>query len=237
MRFFSCFAARPTPDLGLSDRTKMVESAALRLVFAGVLAGAAASASAVVFTWDYSQITVLPALTGTPGDKDWRQVGAVTPVKNEGFCDTSWAFAVTGLVEGDHQIRAGILFSLSEQELLDCTPAPSGCSGGSPVAALETLVAKGGLAATAAYPYTARLGTCKTFTPVATIPGAGRVPPGDEVSLQNYVARGPVLALIDDQNPSFSSYRGGVFNGPCGTNPTQAVQIVGSIGNSGSGDY
>jgi C1A family cysteine protease len=197
----------------------------------------AASASAVVFTWDYSQITVLPALTGTPGDKDWRQVGAVTPVKNEGQCDTSWAFAVTGLVEADHKIRtAGALFSLSEQELLDCTPAPSGCGGGSPVAALETLVAKGGLAASASYPYTARQGTCKTFTPVATIPGAGRVPPGDEVSLQNYVARGPVLALVD-ASPAFNSYKGGIFNGPCGANPTQAVLIVGYVGNSGSGDY
>jgi hypothetical protein len=63
---------------------------------------------------------------------------------------------------------------------------------------------------------------------VATLPGAGRVPPGDEVSLQNYVARGPVLALVNDQDPAFDSYHGGIFTGPCASNaPTRAVLIVG----------
>ena len=67
-------------------------------------------------------------------------------MKNEGVCDASWAFAVTALVEGDHFIRAGTLFNLSEQELLDCTGSGSGCGGGSPIGALRTLIAKGGLA-------------------------------------------------------------------------------------------
>ena len=208
----------------------------LRLVFAGLLAGTAVSANAVVFTADYDRVAVLPALAGNPPDRDWRALGAVTPVKNEGDCDASWAFAVTGLVESDHRIRAGTLFSLSEQELLDCTGAGSGCGGGSPIAALRTLIARGGLSTAAAYPYTARAGTCKPSVPVATIPGAGRVPPGDEVSLQNYVAQGPVLALIDE-SPAVDSYRGGIFAGPCSTsNPTRAVLIVG-YATTGSEDY
>jgi len=209
---------------------------AARLVIGVLLAGAALHASAVVFTTDFDRMTVLPALTGNPPDQDWRAHGAVTPVKNEGICDASWAFAVTGLVEADHLIRAGTLFSLSEQELVDCSGSASGCSGGSPVAALRTVIARG-LATAAAYPYTARQGTCRTVTAVATIPGAGRVPPGDEVSLQNYVALGPVLALINDENPSFESYHGGIFTGPCSaTNPTRAVLIVG-YATTGSGDY
>jgi len=198
----------------------------LRLFVAGMLAGGAAGARAVVFTTDYDRVTVLPALTANPPDRDWRAVGAVTPVKNEGSCDASWAFAVSGLVEADHRIRSGgNLSSLSEQELLDCTDSGSGCGGGSPIAALRTLIARGGLAASSAYPYTARPGTCKAIASGTTIPGAGRVPPGDEVSLQNYVSRGPVLALIDAD--SLDSYRGGVFAGPCGHNPTRAVLIVG----------
>jgi hypothetical protein len=211
---------------------------AVRLVISGCLAGVALSASAVVFTTDYGQIAILPVLTNIPGDQDWRAKGAVNPVKNEGQCDSSWAFAVTGLVEANYQIRGNALPNLSEQELLDCTGGISGCGGGSPVAALETLVAKGGLARTFNYPYTAFQRPCKAPLPppLVTIPGAGRVPPGDEVSLQNYVALGPVLAVIDDQN-AFNNYRGGIFNGPCGTNPTQAVLIVGYVGNSGSGDY
>jgi cathepsin L len=209
-----------------------------RLFIGGLLAGAALSAGAVVFTTDYERVTVLPVLTSGPASQDWRAHGAVTPVKNEGGCDASWAFAVTGLVEGDHFIRAGTLIDLSEQELVDCTRSGSGCGGGSPIDALRTLIAKGGLAKEAAYPYTARAGMCRASTAVATIPGAGRVPPGDEVSLKGYVDQGPVLALIDASLPSFATYKGGVYNEPaCRTNnPTRAVLIVGYGTNSGQ-DY
>ena len=207
---------------------------AYRLVIAGLLAAAAVNAGAVVFTTDYDRLTVLPPLTANGGDVDWRTKGSVTPVKNQGQCDSSWAFAVTGLVESYNQIRGSPLFSLSEQQLLDCT-AGSGCAGGSPIAALRTLIAKGGLAKQSSYPYTAREGTCKVIVPVATIPGAGRVPPGDEVSLQGYVARGPVLALVNASS-AFDSYKSGIFNGPCSqNNPTQAVLIVGYV--QGAGGY
>lgn len=211
---------------------------ALRLVVGGLLAGAAFSAGAVVFTTDYDRVTVLPALASGPGSFDWRSKGVVTPVKNEGSCDASWAFAVTGLVESDHAIRAGALKDLSEQELIDCNGSGSGCNGGSPIDALRTLIAKGGLATEAAYPYTARAGQCKLSTAVATIPGAGRVPPGDEESLQAYLTHGPVLALIDASHPAFASYKGGVYYEPaCRTdNPTRAVLIVGS-GMIGGQDY
>lgn len=206
---------------------------AVQLVITGLLGGAAISAGAAVFTTDFDRVTVLPALAGNPPDQDWRVHGVVTPVKNEGPCDASWAFAVTGLVEGDHAIRTGTLPSLSEQELLDCTDSRSACTGGSPIAAMRTLIARGGLATEAAYPYKAVAGICKPSAAIATIPGAGRVPPGDEVSLQNYVARGPVLALINE-SPAVDSYRGGIFAGPCSsTDPTQAVLIVGYATNAG----
>ncbi|HSN00796.1 MAG TPA: C1 family peptidase [Rudaea sp.] len=201
---------------------------ATRLLIATLLAGTALGASAAVDTTDYDRLRILPALTGNPGDQDWRARGAVTPVKNEGDCDASWAFGVAELVESDHAIRQGTLLSLSTQELLDCTGSESGCSGGRPISALRTVITTGGLATTASYPYTARMGVCRASTPAATVPGAGLVPPGDEASLQNYVARGPVLALIDDSNPAFNTYRGGIFTGPCGSGPpTRAVLIVG----------
>jgi hypothetical protein len=209
-----------------------------RWVVAGFLAISAVDAIAAVDITDYDRLAVLPTLTGNPTDQDWRAHGAVTPVRNEGACDASWAFGVSELVESDHFIRVGTsLLSLSQQELVDCTHAGSGCGGGSPIAALRTVIARGGLTTTSAYPYTARLGLCKASTPVATIPGAGRVPVGDEVSLLNYVARGPVLALINDDDPSFDNYHGGIFTGPCSTgNPTRAIQIVG-YATGGPTDY
>jgi len=220
-----CKAAGRSAALALHGAA--LKAGAIKLFIAGLLAGAAVSAQAVVFTTDYDRITVLPALTGDPGDQDWRVHGVVTPVKNEGSCDASWAFAVEELLEGYHAIQAHILLSLSTQELVDCTGFGSGCGGGSPIAALRTVISRGGLTTAADYPYTARDGTCKASIGAVTIPGAGRVPPGDEVSLQNYVSLGPVLALVDDQDASFAMYRGGTYTGSCGTNPTRAVLIVG----------
>ena len=208
-------------------RGQDVRQAWLRFAMATCLTTMSIGARAAVDITDYDRLVLLPALSGNPGDQDWRAHGAVPPVKNEGDCDASWAFAVAALVEGSDFIRTGTLKNVSEQELLDCTGSGSGCSGGSPVSALRTVVARGGLASNASYPYTARQSSCKAAVPVATVPGAGRVPPGDEASLQNYVARGPVLALVNDQNPAFDSYHGGIFAGPCDGAPTQAVLIVG----------
>lgn len=209
-------------------RNAAVLTGTIALLIGGVTAGRAA-----VDTSDYADVTILPVdHSGGPATVDWRTSGAVTPVKNQGPCDASWAFGATGLVEAFHAIQSQQLRSLSEQQLLDCNPFGAGCGGGSPVAALRTLIAAGGLVSEAAYPYTAVQGTCHFHGTgiVATLPGAGRVPPGDEASLETYVAtRGPVLALIDAGHASFEGYSGGVYEEPaCSTTqPTQAVLIVG----------
>jgi hypothetical protein len=107
-----------------------VRCLALRLVGTAFLAGAAASAGAVVSTADYDLVTVLPVQSTSPAAVDWRAKGVVTPVKDEGQCDSGWAFAVTGLVEGDSAIRTGPLRSLSEQQLVDCTGGDRGAAAG-----------------------------------------------------------------------------------------------------------
>lgn len=80
--------------------------------------------------------TVVNDTITNPATVDWRTVGAVTPVKDQGSCGSCWAFSAIGALEGAYYISTTTLTDFSEQQLIDCTNATSssytnqGCSGG-----------------------------------------------------------------------------------------------------------
>jgi cathepsin L len=182
---------------------------------------------------DYQDLPVATAEISSndlPSEVDWRTKGVVTPVKNQGQCDSGWAFSATGAVEGVVAIKTGTLRSLSEQQLVDCSGSTGnrGCNGGDPAFAFKWIIRNGGISSESSYPYTARDGSCKQASSVSRISGLRTLDrPGDEQALQALVAEQPVSAVVDASDSSFQSYHGGVYSGPCGKTPNQPVLIVG----------
>ncbi|KAL0881930.1 hypothetical protein ABMA27_001689 [Loxostege sticticalis] len=63
-----------------------------------------------------------------PTTLDWRQHGAVTPVKNQGrYCAACWAFSIVAAVESHLIIYTNTTEILSEQFLVDCINVNEGC--------------------------------------------------------------------------------------------------------------
>ena len=61
---------------------------------------------------------------------DWREMGGVTPVKDQASCGSCWDFAATGAFESAILIADSVEWDLSEQQVLDCNGGGSSCAGG-----------------------------------------------------------------------------------------------------------
>lgn len=166
-----------------------------------------------------------------PKSVDWRKKGAVTRVKNQGSCGSCWAFSTVAAVEGVNQIVTGNLTGLSEQELIDCdTSFNNGCNGGLMDYAFSFIVKNGGLHKEEDYPYIMEEGTCerrKDEPQVVTISGYKDVPMNSEESLLKALANQPISVAIEASGRDFQFYKGGVFDGHCGSELDHGVAAVG----------
>jgi len=180
--------------------------------------------------------------TSLPPEVDWRNEGWVTPVKNQGQCGSCWSFSATGALEGQNFNKTGVLVSLSEQNLIDCSTENYGCNGGAPDYAFQYVESNGGIDTETAYPYTGQQGSChyNAANSGAGCSGWTDLPSGDEDALLQAVATiGPISVAIDASSIMFQLYHSGIYQNPwcSSTNLDHAVLDVGYGTNSNGQPY
>lgn len=186
-----------------------------------------------------------------PDSIDWRtasQPSRVTRIKNQQLCGSSWAFAATGLLEGQQLslTKGKELIELSEQQFLDCNIDFGGCKGSACTAdALRFISRQGGINDGKSYPYKAEVDLFCEFhrdKVVMGTKGPVMLPEGDEQTLKEVVAKyGPVAIRTEVTGRGFFQYREGVFkDDTCrssSTYLTHSMLIVGYGRDEKQGDY
>lgn len=160
---------------------------------------------------------------------DWRTKGVVNTAKDQAQCGSCWAFSAIGSLESRCSILKGSLYSLSEQQLVDCS-GPQGneaCNGGTMDAAYDYLKINGGSCSEKDYSYTAKEGTCKTNCPLYCKISSYVDVSQSDAALEKAVNSGPIAVAIE-ANTKFQFYTGGIYDdATCGTSLNHGVVIVG----------
>mmetsp|Transcript_72972 Transcript_72972/g.202482 ORF Transcript_72972/g.202482 Transcript_72972/m.202482 type:complete len:331 (+) Transcript_72972:45-1037(+) len=170
--------------------------------------------------------TVRPEPNVNLGLVDWSGK-LTTPVKDQGYCGSCWAFSATEQIESDYMREHGATYVLSAEQITQCTTGSSGCNGGWTESAYTYVQREGGLETESDYPYTSYqgiTGQCHDggdykvgITGYSTLKG--------ESNMASYVqSTGPLSVCLDAS--SWNSYHGGIMTS-CGNRVDHCVQAVG----------
>jgi len=167
--------------------------------------------------------------------QDWTGV-YTTPVKDQGYCGSCWAFSATEQIESDWLRTGGGETILSPQQVTSCTkyliPGVGGCNGGFPESGYR--YARRGLEQDVDYPYTSGnrgiTGQCDSNSSKFVVKTTGYTnvasgQPGDEDMMAEYVGYTGPLSIVVDASV-WSTYTGGIMSN-CGQDINHAVQVVG----------
>jgi len=151
-----------------------------------------------------------------PEEFDFRDHGAVGPVKDQGQCGSCWAFSTVGNIEGLHSIRDRVFVQFSEKQLVDCDKIDQGCNGGLMINAYTYIKNAGGLEGEDDYPYKPRRDTCtfdqsKVKVRVKGYTAFSNFSNLDEDKMKQALFETGPLAIAINANP-FQFYRGGIID-------------------------
>lgn len=145
-----------------------------------------------------------------PADLDWRSVGAVSAVRNQGQSNTWQAFSFSANVEGAWFVKnGGPLKPVSDAETIDCVLTDGNLWTN--IYAWYLNNTDGVVRGVDSYPYNGTIGSCNTSRgDVAAILTGYQDIPRNEISLQEYTANfGPIVVGVDAT--SWQTYVGGVI--------------------------
>jgi len=187
-----------------------------------------------------------------PAKIDWSELGATSPVKDQGSCGSCWAYSATEGIESGLYMATKKMTELSVQEIISCDkdePDGGGCDGGDLPTAYAWVQKAGGMDSESDYPATSarsgRTGTCKwdkktvakmTNWTYAVKPCAlseqakgGKCANQDEDGIKAALATfGPMSVCVNAGSWDF--YSGGVLRGSCSgawKKLDHCVQLVG----------
>jgi len=180
-------------------------------------------------------------LTAVPTAMDWREKGAVTPIKDQQQCGSCWAFSATEGVESAWFLSKGTLPVLSPQQIVSCDDQDDGCNGGDLPTAFA-YVQQYGQEDNTHYPYTSGggdTGQCKYNKNyvVSKISGFKYATQSrNETAMQvAMVSNGPLSICVDAETWQF--YTGGIIKNNCDDDLDHCVQLVGWNQNSANVPY
>ena len=108
----------------------------------------------------------LPTKKTSASSLDWRDKGVVNEIKDQGQCQSNYAFSLIQSIESRDAITTGTLRRFSEQEIVDCSSLTFGCNGGNPAFAFQSVIDEqdGQVCFEKDYAYTGEFGDDCKFT-------------------------------------------------------------------------
>jgi len=160
-----------------------------------------------------------------PDSLDWRSLGIVPNVINQGQCTSSIFFAEGLAIQSCYALNTRKYLPISYSQLIACI-GDGNCDVFQPIEVYD-YVAKCGAPTTHS---TDRINCYyDRTTSVPVIEGEGGIVPGNETDLAvKLYTEGPLTVGVDSSQPTFQFYSGGIYYEPeCTTTPDHVMLLIG----------